>query len=642
MVAFTHNPIMWRIRYVNGEVIDTTRSISSVIGTAFHHAMQAYYGGNEDMVVQTEADAMQYALEAGTSFLEAYADGYIEYTKNIPTKQKAIEKLVFAINSYIKENPYDNGDEIISTEEKMVESIDVEWRGKRLTLNVPLKGYPDKVVRRDGKLVIVDYKTTGAYTPEDKIDGAKIIQAVAYYLLVYARYGEEPERMVYEEVKTSKNMDGGPQVRRYDMVYADNDLYFDLFFRLYEDITKALLGEMVYVPNLHALWDNEVALISYIHRLDVPEEVANKMRDLKVKSVTDVLKKEIQKATNMKKLLQNVERQFISAKNLNYADMTYEERIAKKLLEHGMMLQFDSVVEGATVDLYRYVPSIGIKMSRIEQYGADVEQVLGISGVRVLAPIPQSTLVGFEVPRKERTFPKLDEEKRYSKHKLLDVAIGQDVYGNEYRFNLAEAPHLLVAGASGSGKSVLLSSIISQLSGRKNVEMSLCDPKIVELSMHRSDKGVVRYESDLLGIYELLQKKVAQMNGRYTRLAGMGARSIEQTEWDYQMVIIDEYGDIVMHKNEVSKEIERMVFVLAQKARAAGIHLIITTQRPSVDVISGVVKANFPTKVCLRTAKEADSRVVIDESGAEKLVGKGDMLFASDAGIIRLQGYTLL
>jgi S-DNA-T family DNA segregation ATPase FtsK/SpoIIIE len=269
-------------------------------------------------------------------------------------------------------------------------------------------------------------------------------------------------------------------------------------------------------------------------------------------------------------------------------------------------------------------------MARLRSYVADVEQVLGISGIRVLAPIPNTTMVGYEVPRKERKFPKVPNGFGF------DLAIGQTIMGEPRRFDIRQAPHMLVAGASGSGKSVFLASMIEQINRISNVQIHLFDPKMVELAQYQSLPSVVEYQSDPDAIACSLMDIEAEMNSRYKRLVSAKKKNIADCGGiPYKFVIIDEYGDLM------SKDINKSILVLAQKARAAGIHLIIATQRPSVDVITGTIKANFPTKAVFRTAKLTDSKVVIDEAGAETLTGKGDMLFASDAGIERLQGYCI-
>ncbi len=628
MVQFTSNPLLFKIKYINKDRYDTTTGISGVIGQAFHKAMEVFYGNNPDMLPKNGSEAIEFGLKTGIDFIDKYEEGFISYSKTVPTKQKAQELFAFAFNSYAKEIN-NAGEEILSMEEEMCEDISIKWREKDLILPVKLKGYTDKIVRKDGKLIIKDYKTCRSFSDPEKIDASKIIQAVQYYLLTYAKYGEEPYSMIYEEVKLSKDA-GGKQVRRYEIVYAENELYFDFYFRLYEDIVSALMGKMVYVPNVHTLFDNEVGVISYIHRLDVEEKKASEMKRLKVDNITDVLKKEIQSAGNMRKFMQTIEQQFCTAKNINYKTMKTEEKIATKLMEHGLLVQFDSVIEGLTVDLYRYAPSVGLKMSRLASFVADLEQVTGKTGIRVLAPIPGETLVGFEIPRDERRFVNLDSVKG----KGFDLAVGQTIMGKERRFDIRMAPHLLVAGSSGSGKSVFLHSIIRQLEKLPRVQLHIFDPKQVELCGYTP----FEYRCYHADIENALVNLTETMELRYELMRDRGVRSIETlTKIPYKFIIIDEYADLVARNGEIENNIQ----LLAQKGRACGIHLIIATQRASSRIINGDIKTNFPCKVVFRMAKEIDSRVMIDESGAEKLLGKGDCLFSNESGIERLQAYSV-
>lgn len=629
MRKFSSNPILFKIGYINRDVFETMQNASGVLGKAFHQAMEVYYGGSDTLIPTSESEAIEFGMRSGMDFLEKYNDGFINYSKTIPVKQKLFDLMTFCYQSYIEQTPY-QADTVVAVEDEIVEEIDVEWRGQNVHLPVKLKGYIDKIERVDGLLKLKDYKTCYAYSNPEKIDGAKMLQAVEYYLLAYAKYGEEPYSITFEEIKYTKNSDGTPQVKRYEVVYAENELYFDFYFRFYEDMVRALNGEMVYVPNVDAMYDNEVAIISYIHRLDVSEETAKLMKKHKVDNVGDLLKKQIQSAGNMRKLLKTVEAKFVSAKNLDYSKMKNEQKIQTKMMEHGMMLQFDSKVEGASVDLYRYTPSIGLKMSRLANYAADVEQVLGVAGIRVLAPISGSTMVGFEVPRADRTFPG-----RPTASNGFDMAIGQMIDGTPRYFDIRRAPHMLVAGSSGSGKSVWLSGAIEQLSEISNGELYLFDPKIVELAQY---EGIAKvYETDPRKINKALAVLVIEMNDRYKKMAAKKVRNIDAMKnIPYKFVVIDEFGDLIL-----SEAVEKSVLQIAQKGRAAGIHLIIATQTPRADIISGAIKANFPIKILFKTAKAVDSRVVMDEAGAEKLLGRGDMLFVGDRGTERLQGYNL-
>lgn len=683
MIKFATNQLLFKVKYLNGDRIDSANSIASIVGTAFHNAMEVYAGGVEEMKPSSEAQAIEFGLQTGMAFLESYPEGFINYTKNIPTRQKAIEMFVFGYNSYIKETPY-RPDQLISTEEEIEEKIDVEWRGERLELPVPLKGRLDQAYREDDKLKIRDYKTCQKFTDLEKIDGKKIIQAVVYYLLMYARYGEAPYSVVFEEVKLTKNADGSDQVKRYEMVFEENELFFSFFFRMYECMTRALNGEMVYMPNLDTFYDNEVGIIIFIHRLDEPEERAKQMIKHQVSDITELLKKEIQSAGNMRKLLKTMEENFIEAKSMDYSTMTTELKIQNKMREHGIAIKYEDVINGASIDLYRFSPSMCLKMSKLKSFVTDIEQVLGISGVRILAPLPNSTMIGFEIPRAERTFPTVPGGNGF------DVAIGQTVIGEPRRFDIRSAPHLLVAGASGSGKSVFLNALIDQLLRIKNADLYLYDPKMVELAQYKD--RVSEYAHSPEEIMKGLLSLEEEMDDRYRKMSKAGVRNISETKMPYKFVIIDEFGDFIIQARDAQKrnesvsyysksrpwlireasargidvhnreqitkdelamlleksdesnplldvDVEKVLVRLASKARACGIHIILATQRPSVDIITGGIKANFPTKVIFKTSKEIDSRIVIDEAGAEKLLGKGDMLFVSDTGSERLQGY---
>lgn len=650
---------MFKIKYINGDHIDSTRNISGVIGNSFHLAMENYYS----MLVENESEAIKKGLDVGMEFLGEYSDGFIEYSSVVENKQKAQEIFAFAFNTYVQEKQQEE-EEILAIEEEILTDVVVEWKDKKLVMPVPLKGFIDKVVRKNGRIIAVDYKTCRAFSDPDKIDGAKILQAIQYYFLIYAKYGEAPYSMIFEELKTTKNRDGSKQIKEYEIVYEENDQFFDFYFRFYDDVTRAINGEAVFVPNINDFYDNEVAMIAYIHRLDVSEEQAKLMKELRVNNITELLKTKIEHAGNMRKLLKTAETKFISAKNLNYNAMTTEEKIQTKLMEHGMLIKFDSKIEGCAVDLYRYNPSIGLKMSKIKGYVADVEQVVGVSGVRVLAPIPNSSLIGFEIPREKRTFPESMPEAQG-----FNLAIGLDIMGTVHRFDITKAPHMLIAGATGSGKSVFLNTIITQLLSLKNVELHLLDPKMVELS--RFKNKAIEYYSDAEDIYLSLSELTNTMNYRYKILSDAGVRNIQEYhgKMTYKFVVIDEFGDLTVgnkileeviktgeiftrgprageektkvEKLNLSAEISKNILLLAQKARACGIHLIIATQRPSVDIITGSIKANFPTKVAFRTAKAIDSQILLDEPGAEKLLGKGDMIFSSDDGQIRLQGFSM-
>ena len=625
-VKFSSNPLMFKVNNINGEYIETTSSASSVLGRAVHKALQTYFGGNPDVPVTDDADAIKEGHRIGLDFLNMYSDGFVEYTSTIPTRAKLEEKYAFCFFGFIKEHNAKDIKEILIADRLLKHKVEIN--GKLLA--VPLKGSADLVYRdHKGRIKIKDPKFCYTYSKIDEIDGAKLIQAAFYYFLVYAELGEEPYSITFQEFKTSGNKDNSNQLREYEIVYGDAQLIFDLFFRMYNDISDALLGKQVYVPNLTAMFDREVSLLAYIHGLDVNEDIAQKLKEAKVENITEFLKKKIQTTGAIKKYLTTVEKKFISANTLNYKDMTIEEKIKMKLAEHGLGLEFNSKVIGGSVTLYRYEPSIGLKMSKIDGYVKDIEQVVEVAGIRILAPIPGTGLVGFEIPNIERTYPE-DIPAPIG----FKVAIGEDIIGNPYFVDIREMPHLLVAGATGSGKSVFLNSLIGQLRQIENSELILIDPKMVELAQWQDI--ATEYADDSKKTVAILMRLVREMDERYKILKKKKAKNISEViGMNYKFVVIDEFSDLIKREDGI----RTLILLLAQKARAAGIHLIITTQRPSVKIIDGDIKANFPTRVAFRTASSIDSRVILDEVGGEKLLGKGDMLLKTQDALIRLQGY---
>lgn len=627
---FSSDPQMFKIGYINGDRFNTTSSPSNVIGKACHEGLKIYF---KEVQSGTESgEAIKIAHQTAKMYLDSYSDGFIEYNTIAKNRTQLEERFAFCFFGYIKEMGYVKNIKEILLVEKMLQ-YKIEINGK--VLPIPLKGSSDVVTRgKDGKIRIRDHKFTGKFSNLDSIDAGKLLQAAFNYFLVWAELGERPYSIVYEEFKITKNkaVKGvvPPQLKEFEMVFETDSLMFDLFYRFYDDITNALLGKQVFIPNIYGIFDREVSILSYIHKLDITEEREKIFKQMKVDNITDFLKKKIQKSGAMKKYLESVSKNFVSGKTLNYKDMTIQEKIKFKMAEHGLGLEFDSVITGGSVTLYRFEPSIGLKMSRIESYVKDIEQVVAISGIRVLAPIKDSGLVGFEVPNKVRTFPEISPD-----NSGFNLAIGVDVMGEVKHFDIRTAPHLLVAGSSGSGKSVFLNGIIKQLQKISNVELHLFDPKQVELFQFEGGPNVSEYRFSHKAIEGSLMDLVGTMNNRYTELRKAKARNIESVEgMKYKFIVIDEFADLM-----AGEETIKAIQLLAQKGRACGIHVIIATQRASTKIISGDIKVNFPTRAVFKMSKAVDSRVMLDESGAEKLLGKGDMLFASSNGIDRLQGF---
>lgn len=326
----------------------------------------------------------------------------------------------------------------------------------------------------------------------------------------------------------------------------------------------------------------------------------------------------------------------------------------------GIDVKVERAEIGPSVTKYEVKPAVGVRVNRISNLADDLALALAAKDVRIEAPIPGKSLVGIEVPNSEIatvTFRELWEQADTDPNKLLEVPLGKAVNGTARTFDLARMPHLLVAGSTGSGKSVAVNGIIASILMKARpdqVKFMMIDPKMVELSVYNDIPHLlIPVVTNPRKAARALQKVVDEMENRYELFSHFGVRNIagynaKVEEFNAQseqkqiplpliVVIVDELADLMM---VASKEVEDAIIRLGQKARAAGIHMILATQRPSVDVISGLIKANVPSRVAFAVSSGTDSRTILDENGAEKLLGRGDMLFKpiDENHPVRLQG----
>ncbi len=646
MQRFCTNPILFRIQDINRDVIETTKSSNAVLGEALHYGIKCFLGGDDKFPVPNDdQEALKIALDATLQFLNEYPDGFVDWKANVPDRGALIELALKAIPGYVREWDRTQHKSSVMVEKKLKEAVSVVSGNREISLPVPMVGYPDHVyMDPQDRLCIEDHKTTFQYSDANAVDGGKLIQAAIYYLLVYSYTGVRPYKMTFREYKISQNKDGSPQTREYVIEYDEMQIVFDFFFRLYQDITDAIMGKQVFVPNIRAMFDRDVAVMAYIYRLDEPEILEKEKKKARIEDVAQLMQSKMASSKHLRKFMEAKANLFTSHITLDYKSMQSHEKIKYKLMEHGMSVNFADKVEGLSVELYRFEPSVGIKMATLEKYTKDIEQVLGVAGVRILAPIPGTSYVGFEIPRKAREFVGIEKA---AKPASLEVSIGVDVYGVERRLDLREAPHVLVGGTTGSGKSVFIHALLQQLTQlpKTEIQLALLDPKMVELRDYEDDPHTEFYRDDAAEILKVLSHYIKEMRARYTQFKKKRVKSLE--EWrakvdkklPYVVIVVDEFGDLMM--SPVGKEIKEGMIILAQKARAAGIHLIITTQRPSAKIVDGLIKANFPTRIAFRTASRIDSEIITDRMGAELLLGKGDMLLSSGKGLERLQGFDL-
>lgn len=343
-----------------------------------------------------------------------------------------------------------------------------------------------------------------------------------------------------------------------------------------------------------------------------------------------------------------------------------KDRILSTLTNFKIGIQSIKATIGPTVTLYEIVPEAGIKISRIKNLEDDIALSLSALGIRIIAPIPGKGTIGIEVPNKNREMvgirSVLSSERFQKTDKELPVAIGKTISNELMVIDLTKMPHLLVAGATGQGKSVGLNVILASLLYKKHpsqLKFVLVDPKKVEMSLFskierhylaklpNSEEAII---TDTKKVVYTLNSLCIEMENRYEILKDAGAKNIKEYNTKfvarklnpkeghrflpYIVLVIDELADLMM---TAGKEVETPIARLAQLARAIGIHLVVATQRPSVNVITGVIKANFPARLSFKVTSKIDSRTILDTGGADQLIGQGDMLFSSGSEIVRLQ-----
>ena len=325
------------------------------------------------------------------------------------------------------------------------------------------------------------------------------------------------------------------------------------------------------------------------------------------------------------------------------------EFIEKILLDFGVDGKIKKINNGPVVSLYEFEPAPGVKVSKIINLSDDLARNTSSTSARV-STIPGKNTVGIEIPNESRESVYLKEivvnEKFQKKEIKLPIALGKSISGMPLIGDLTSMPHLLIAGTTGSGKSVCINTIIVSLLYKLNPDLCkfiLIDPKMLELSAYEGIPHLLcPVITDSKKAASALGWTVREMNSRYKLMTKEGVRNIDgynakhKLKMPYIVVVVDEMSDLML---VAGKEIENYIQKLSQMARAAGIHIIMATQRPSVDVITGTIKANFPTRISFRVSSKIDSRTILGEQGAEQLLGNGDMLFMSSANrIIRIHG----
>lgn len=343
-----------------------------------------------------------------------------------------------------------------------------------------------------------------------------------------------------------------------------------------------------------------------------------------------------------------------------------KDQIINTLKNYDINIQKISATVGPTVTLYEIIPAAGVRISRIKNLEDDIALSLAALGIRIIAPIPGKGTIGIEVPNAKKTIvgmkTLLASEKFQNNHFSLPIALGKKIDNENFIVDLASMPHLLMAGATGQGKSVGINAVLVSLLYKKHpsqLKFVLIDPKKVELSIYKTiekhflaklpgeEEAII---TDTKKVVHTLNALCIEMDNRYDLLKEAGCRNIREynekfaarklnPEKGHQflpfiVLVVDEFADLIM---TAGKEVEMPIARLAQLARAVGVHLIIATQRPSVNIITGTIKANFPARIAFKVSSKIDSRTILDAGGAEQLIGKGDMLVSYNGELVRLQ-----
>lgn len=723
LTQLLRNPIIFKLKKILG-IYDTKIGVAGMIGRAGHEALKFYYGGNKDIPCPADpTEARTMAVQLGMDYLENTPDGAIKFGKT-GSRESMMKGFAQAMQFYFTEEPVYNNPIIV--EEKLEAEIKT-YDGDQFPL--PCVAIPD-IVNRDenGDHDIFDVKFVKSFTPYENEDGephedyVKFIQAQFLNHLLIAARGIHAKRVFFREVKTSLNKDGGSQIRDY-VVDLDHEPYRIFFYNLFKDVIKFISNpDVIYLPNLSDPFDGELAGLIYTQGL-----ISSDMSDVEVMhKVKDV-------AFTTKKFLAS------SADRVENQYLPPEEKIKIMMQNFGIPVKVEETKVGASVTQYRFKVSASIPMARFAKYKSDIARAIEAKGeIRILAPIPGTSLLGIEVANEVRSSIQLS--KKYLIPETLNLPIGVDVHNNAFNLLLDKMPHLLIAGSTGSGKSVLIHNLITAITKQMKPEyldITLIDPKRVELTAFKKSKHlhgkkiIFEHEDAIKALIDL----VDEMEGRYKMLEKMGVRDIgeynQQVMRDafahpaiaseimpYKVLVIDEMADFMIKgkleekkkginysaksKRWLQKELESrgskngqlilkadegergdedgmiiinvsgarawdkdsmidvlerhdamnilnradantetLIVRLAQLGRAAGIHLIIATQSPRADIVTGLIKANFPTKIALTTSSVTESMIILGEAGSEKLSGKGDMIVMYPGGKERVQGFMI-
>lgn len=601
IMCFLNNQIQFKKRYI-AKVYDEPSSPALVVGKAMHKMIEERLKGQ----------SIEVAIQSGLQEIENIADYEIDYGKT-GSREKIIDQYQKLSTIVINELP--TYDDILAIEDRV--ECELSIRNKK----IPMKGYIDLVRDFGDALEIVDWKSVTSYSDEDTENWAYLIQSWIYVQLIEFKYKKPVSRVVFKEIKKTINRDGMPQIKDYVLDRHGIEEANDVIGRVVKAVSDYVDNpNATYFPNPRDMMNGAQSM-----------HIVAQMEGITVRTVHTTERREKFAPVNT-----------VVAEDIADDSGSETERIMAKLVEFGVGGRIDEIVKSSAVDTYLLKPNRGVKMSKLASMGDDLSLALGSDAVRVIAPIYGTQTVGIEVPH-EQSFPKFD-----GKANSHQIPIGVDTMNNVIYDDIAKMPHMLIGGQTGSGKSVFIRNIIQSLN---NCEVDIIDMK--GLDFDDLGKNIISEVGESL---ELIRYLVGLMDDRYKNKRANAKRRV---------LIIDEYADLIMQTGkeirtringykkdgepkikqytyDTRNELESNLARILQKGRAANINVIIATQRPSADIVAPIIKANCPVKACLRVATAKNSEIILDESGGERLLGKGDMLYLGSGMVkpVRVQCFS--
>ena len=599
-MCFLNNQIQFKKRYI-AKVYDEPSSPALVVGKAMHKMIEERLKGQ----------SIEVAIQSGLQEIENIADYEIDYGKT-GSREKIIDQYQKLSTIVINELP--TYEDILAIEDRV--ECELSIRNKK----IPMKGYIDVVRDLGDTLEIIDWKSVTSYSDEDTENWAYLIQSWIYVQLIEFKYKKPVSRVVFKEIKKTINRDSMPQIKDYVLDRHGIEEANDVIGRVVKAVSDYVDNpDATYFPNPRDMMNGAQSM-----------HIVAQMEGVTVRTVHTTERREKFAPVNT-----------VVAEDIASDDGSETDRIKGKLVEFGIGGRIEKVIKSNTVDTYMFRPNRGVKMSKIATMGDDLSLALGSDAVRVIAPVYGTKTVGIEVPH-EQSFPTFD-----GKGSSYQIPIGVDTMNNVIYDDIAKMPHMLIGGQTGSGKSVFIRNIIQSLN---NCEVDIIDMK--GLDFEDLGKNIISEVSEAL---ILVKKLVHLMDERYKN---------KRVNTKRRVLIIDEYADLVMQtgkeKHEIRvfdengklktktttidtrKQLETDLARILQKGRAANINVIIATQRPSADIVAPIIKANCPVKACLRVATAKNSEIILDESGGERLLGKGDMLYLGSGMVkpVRVQCFS--